>query len=116
MGELQNIFDLTPYGRDLAIYAASVYGGRYFMDAISSFYINSWQVEFYRCGFSFTNIVTIQITVNHLRSVLKWTTVFTNAAAYLCYCGNVEPLNIHVFFVADSLKLFQIFLSSNSGH
>jgi len=78
------------------------------MEAVSSFYLNSWQAEIYRCEFSLDNLVgikNIQIVVNNLRSVLKWTTIVMNAVAGSCDCGNLELLNIHAFFVADSLKL-----------
>lgn len=85
--KLQNIFNATPCGRDLVIYVPNVYRGRYFIDAMSSFYINSWQVESYRCGFSLDNLVRtqiIQIVVNSLRSVLKWTTILMNVVACSC--------------------------------
>lgn len=59
--KVQNIFSSTPCGKDLVIYVPNVYRWRYFVDAVSSFYTNSWQVEIYKCGFILDNLVRVQI-------------------------------------------------------
>lgn len=68
--KLQGFFNSTSCGTNLVIYVLSVYKGRYFVDAASSFKTPSKE----KCGFSLDNLVRIQIiqiVVNNLGSVPK---------------------------------------------